>query len=90
MLTIKRVEPERLGAYTCQAYNGLGRAVSWTVTLQALPSEKVADPNAIDYGTILSSAFPSESASPVVTQTTTTTTEATSPHVYAGMVIYKQ
>ncbi|KAI5748262.1 hypothetical protein M8J77_023592 [Diaphorina citri] len=83
MLTIKRVEPERLGAYTCQAYNGLGRAVSWTVTLQALPSEKVADPNAIDYGTILSSAFPSESASPVVTQTTTTTTEATSPHVYA-------
>ncbi|XP_065332270.1 papilin isoform X3 [Cloeon dipterum] len=33
-LVIASVTYEDLGAYTCQAYNGLGRANSWTITLQ--------------------------------------------------------
>lgn len=84
ILTIKNITPERLGAYTCQAYNGLGRAVSWTVNLQAAP-DSARDPNAIDYGTLLSSAFPETSLS--TNATTVTTTQPTSPYVYEGRVI---
>jgi len=34
-LVVRLVTVNVLGPYTCQAYNGLGRAASWTVTLQA-------------------------------------------------------
>lgn len=34
-LIVRLVTVNVLGPYTCQAYNGLGRAASWTVTLQA-------------------------------------------------------
>lgn len=34
-LTIQMVTVDELGPYTCQAYNGLGSAASWSVTLQA-------------------------------------------------------
>lgn len=34
-LVIRLVTVNTLGPYTCQAYNGLGRAASWSVTLQA-------------------------------------------------------
>lgn len=41
-LIIRRVTLKSLGPYTCQAYNGLGRAASWTITLHgagfAIPS----------------------------------------------------
>lgn len=86
ILTIRKVGPELLGAYTCQAYNGLGRAVSWTVQLQAAP-DTAKDPNAIDYGTLLSSAFPQPETSLSTNTTTVTTTQATSPYVYEGRVI---
>uniref|UniRef100_A0A8D8QLD2 Papilin n=1 Tax=Cacopsylla melanoneura TaxID=428564 RepID=A0A8D8QLD2_9HEMI len=78
ILTIRQMVPERLGAYTCQAYNGLGKAVSWTVHLQSVP-DSPDDPNAIDYSGLLSSAFPQSS---VLTTASTTTTQATSPFVY--------
>jgi len=32
-LLIRMLERADLGPYTCQAYNGLGRAASWTITL---------------------------------------------------------
>lgn len=35
-LLIRLVTLRDLGPYTCQAYNGLGRADSWTITLQAV------------------------------------------------------
>lgn len=34
-LVVRLVTVDVLGPYTCQAYNGLGRAASWSVTLQA-------------------------------------------------------
>lgn len=34
-LVIQMVTVDVLGPYTCQAYNGQGRAASWSVTLQA-------------------------------------------------------
>lgn len=35
-LLIHSVKLSNLGIYTCQAYNGLGRAASWSVTIQAI------------------------------------------------------
>ena len=35
-LLIRFVSLRDLGPYTCQAYNGLGKAASWTVTLQSV------------------------------------------------------
>lgn len=37
-LVIRLVTVDMLGPYTCQAYNGEGRAASWSVTLQAYNS----------------------------------------------------
>ncbi|XP_061722019.1 papilin isoform X2 [Cydia pomonella] len=34
-LLIKSLEIDTLGEYTCQVFNGLGKAVSWTVTVRA-------------------------------------------------------
>lgn len=35
-LLIHSVQLSNLGIYTCQAYNGIGKAASWSVTVQAL------------------------------------------------------
>lgn len=35
-LAVYYVNMKALGPYTCQAYNGLGRAASWTLTLHAV------------------------------------------------------
>lgn len=35
-LLIHSVKLSNLGLYTCQAYNGVGKAVSWTVTLRTV------------------------------------------------------
>lgn len=35
-LLINSVKLPQLGIYTCQAYNGYGKAASWSVTVQAL------------------------------------------------------
>jgi len=34
-LLIREVRLNTLGPYTCQAYNGIGRATSWTITVKA-------------------------------------------------------
>lgn len=35
VLQIKVLNPETLGQYTCQAYNGIGRAATWSLTVEA-------------------------------------------------------
>lgn len=35
-LLIHSIQLSNLGIYTCQAYNGIGKAASWSVTVQAL------------------------------------------------------
>lgn len=42
-LVIRHVTLKALGPYTCQAYNGLGRAASWTTTLHAVGSATLSD-----------------------------------------------
>lgn len=48
-LTINPVELKTLGSYTCHAYNGRGRAASWTVTLLAQGPVNSDDPIDINY-----------------------------------------
>jgi len=68
-----------LGPYTCQAYNGLGRATSNTVTLYAFGPVKITNPRDRDYLPYLVEKEPE----PATTTTTTTTTLApTQPPVY--------
>lgn len=43
-LLIRSVTLRNLGLFTCQAYNGLGRAASWTVTVKALGPVYTIDP----------------------------------------------
>lgn len=35
VLQIKILNAETLGQYTCQAYNGIGRAATWSLTVEA-------------------------------------------------------
>lgn len=48
-LIIKTVTVRLLGPYTCMAYNGIGRATSWTVTLHAVGPVYSLDPEDIAY-----------------------------------------
>lgn len=35
VLQIKVLNSETIGQYTCQAYNGIGRAATWSLTVEA-------------------------------------------------------
>ncbi|CAG2058286.1 unnamed protein product, partial [Timema podura] len=48
-LLIHSVTLRNLGPYTCQAYNGLGRAASWTVTVQAVGPVYSENPEDVEY-----------------------------------------
>lgn len=52
-LVLYSVTLTALGPYTCQAYNGIGRAASWTVTLKAIGPVYSQDPNDITYNQFL-------------------------------------
>lgn len=52
-LIIKQAVIRSLGPYTCQAYNGLGRAASWTLTLQAVGPAQPLSPEEEPYRTYL-------------------------------------
>lgn len=52
-LVLRAVTLTSLGPYTCQAYNGLGRAASWTVTLKAIGPVHSFDPNDVTYNQYL-------------------------------------
>lgn len=43
-LVIHSLQLENLGIYTCQAYNGIGKAASWSVTVQAKGPYHTEDP----------------------------------------------
>lgn len=48
-LLIRSVTLRNLGPYTCQAYNGYGRAASWTVTVQAVGPVYTGDSSYNEY-----------------------------------------
>lgn len=48
-LHIFKVALRNLGPYTCQAYNGIGKANSWTVTVRAVGLPESAGPEDIHY-----------------------------------------
>lgn len=52
-LVLHSVTLTALGHYTCQAYNGIGRAASWTVTLKAIGPVYSQDPNDVTYNQFL-------------------------------------
>ncbi|PSN47564.1 hypothetical protein C0J52_19332 [Blattella germanica] len=52
-LLIRSVTLRNLGHYTCQAYNGYGRAASWTVTVQAVGPVYTSSPGDSVYNEFL-------------------------------------
>lgn len=75
-LMIRLVSLRDLGVYTCQAYNGLGRAASWSVSLLTygpVQVQDVADREFLVY-VIDTGRKPGNFSLPVVPTTTTTTT----------------
>ncbi|XP_066902314.1 papilin [Halyomorpha halys] len=48
-LLIRRVALSNLGIYTCQVYNGEGKAGSWTVALKVIGPVTSLDPNDVTY-----------------------------------------
>lgn len=48
-LLIHSVQISNLGVYTCQAYNGIGKAASWTVTVRARGPYHSTDPDDAQY-----------------------------------------
>ncbi|XP_059485336.1 papilin-like isoform X2 [Neocloeon triangulifer] len=48
-LLIKSVTPEDLGPYTCQAYNSIGKATSWTITVQGYKAADAIFSGSEDY-----------------------------------------
>ncbi|RZF45831.1 hypothetical protein LSTR_LSTR013726, partial [Laodelphax striatellus] len=52
-LLLHSVTLTALGQYTCQAYNGLGRAASWNIVLKAVGPVYSSDPNDVTYNQFL-------------------------------------
>lgn len=52
-LLLRTVALRDLGPYVCQAYNGLGRATSWTLTVQAVGPVYSSDPDDAPYNAFL-------------------------------------
>lgn len=48
-LLIHSLQISNLGVYTCQAYNGIGKAASWTVTVRARGPYHSTDPKDAQY-----------------------------------------
>lgn len=69
-LIINHVDLHSLGPYTCQAYNGRGKANSWTVTVKAVGNPVSSSPEDIHYHQYLVAPdqAPARPAYPVYTQ----------------------
>lgn len=52
-LLLRTVTLRDLGPYVCQAYNGLGKATSWTLTVQAVGPSYSSDPDDTPYNIYL-------------------------------------
>lgn len=64
-LLIHSVKLSNLGIYTCQAYNGLGKAASWSVTVQAIGPVYSTNPEDEQYTKFLIQA---PTSAPLVTK----------------------
>lgn len=73
-LLIHSVKVHNLGIYTCQAYNGYGKAASWAVTVKARGPYQFTNPKEFIYKQYIIN--PEESVSTTESSTTTTTTVA--------------
>ncbi|ODM97201.1 Papilin [Orchesella cincta] len=84
-LVIRLVSLRDLGAYTCQAYNGLGRAASWTITLLAYGPVQVQNVDDREYLVYVVDnqgiTIPTRNISRVPTTTTTHTTTTLPPPI---------
>ncbi|CAH0383119.1 unnamed protein product [Bemisia tabaci] len=80
-LLINRVSVSNLGPYTCQAYNGLGRAASWSVTLRAVGTvEREEDSQFRDY--LIPPSLLYNRTAITIPSTTTPVPERETPRVY--------
>ncbi|KAJ8966838.1 hypothetical protein NQ317_003020 [Molorchus minor] len=70
-LLIHSVQLHNLGVYTCQAYNGLGKAASWAVTVKAIGPYYFTDPEELKYKPYI--------VNPPEDPTTTTTPQPSPP-----------
>lgn len=94
-LTIRHVTLRLLGPYTCQAYNGQGRAASWTTTLHGVGSVVTLAPEDIAYTIYLlpapqvsstsDTSYPSVLLPPDTV--VTPVTESTVHRVYSGKAV---
>ena len=87
-LVIRRVALRLLGPYTCQAYNGQGRAASWTTTLHGVGSVVTVAPEDRAYTIYLIPDTSPDFPRPDVSYTTAVApvTESTTRRAYAGKV----
>jgi hypothetical protein len=77
-LLLRLLSLRDLGAYTCQAYNGLGRADSWTVEVYTQSDPGTISPEDEEFKQfVIRGADVVGEAVPSATTTTTTTTENT-------------
>lgn len=72
-LLINSVKLHNLGIYTCQVYNGYGKAASWGVTVRARGPYHFTDPKDLIYKQYIVDP-PEEPGSIIETTSTTTTT----------------
>ncbi|XP_057655869.1 papilin isoform X2 [Diorhabda carinulata] len=72
-LLIHSVRLQNLGIYTCQAYNGYGKAASWSVTVKARGPVHFSNPDDFKYNKWI---INEEGIAFTTTTTTTTTTAA--------------
>lgn len=72
-LLIHSVKLHNLGIYTCQAYNGVGKAASWAVTVKARGPYQFTDPKDFFYKQYIVNP-PEEPVSITEPPTPTTTT----------------
>jgi hypothetical protein len=93
-LSIRYVTLRLLGPYTCQAYNGQGRAASWTTTLHAVGSVRTLAPEDFAYTIYLipapqvppSSQTDASSYTPPFDTAVVPVTDSPTRRVYAGKV----
>lgn len=78
-LLLHSVKLHNLGIYTCQAYNGFGKAASWAVTVKARGPYRFTNPDEFKYKQYIVNPPEEPSALTEMLTTTPTTPVPTSP-----------
>lgn len=85
ILLIRSLAIETLGEYTCQAYNGEGKAASWVVAVQAYRPDGIFAEH--QYLVPRYTVAPMAKTNPPTTRETTTTTTTEPPRrLYTGKI----